>query len=284
MIPDSPITTVHLDDDADLLTLSREFVEQAHETITVEGYTEPDAALARVEEGGVDCVVTDYKMATMDGLTVLRRVRELDEDLPVVFFTGKGSEEIASEAISAGVTDYLRKTTGTEQYRLLGTRIATLVERRRAQERAAEADRRIREIYERITVAFVAFDEAFRFTYVNEHAERLLGRPAMELEGAVLWEKFPSAEGTAAADALRTALSDQRETHVTDELDIGDEHVHVELHAYPSEDGVSVFVEDRTEAVHREAELESLRADLEMTEQQFRTLHQKLSRPASPFR
>ena len=284
MITNGSITVVHLEDDGDLLELTREFIERNNDRITIEGYEEPEAALSRIMEGDVDCVVTDYKMKSMDGLGFLQEVRDTDPDVPVIFFTGKGSEEIASEAISLGVTDYLQKGSGTEQFQLLGNRIESLVTRRRAEQRAAEADRRIRQVYERITVAFVAFDSEFRFTYLNQQAEEMLGRPASEIEGETLWRAFPSAEGTAAAQALRQAMNEQEAVHVRDELDIGPDHVHVQLHAYPSEDGVSVFVEDVTEDVEREAELEELRDELEITEKQFRTLRQKLSRPTSPFR
>ena len=284
MITNGSITVVHLEDDGDLLELTREFIERNNDRITIEGYEEPEAALSRIMEGDVDCVVTDYKMKSMDGLGFLQEVRDTDPDVPVIFFTGKGSEEIASEAISLGVTDYLQKGSGTEQFQLLGNRIESLVTRRRAEQRAAEADRRIRQVYERITVAFVAFDNEFRFTYLNQQAEEMLGRSASALEGETLWQAFPSAEGTAVAEALRRAMNEQEALHVQDELDIGDHHIHVQLHAYPSEDGVSVFVEDVTEDVEREAELEELRNELEITEKQFRTLRQKLSRPTSPFR
>jgi DNA-binding NtrC family response regulator len=54
-------------------------------------------------------------MPGVDGLEFLASVREEYPDLPFILFTGKGSEEIASEAISRGVTDYLQKETGTDQ-------------------------------------------------------------------------------------------------------------------------------------------------------------------------
>ncbi|WP_255195499.1 response regulator [Halorarius litoreus] len=280
----SSITVVHLDDDGDILELTREFVERNNERITMEGYLDPESALTRIFEGDVDCVVTDYKMSTMDGLGFLREVRETDPALPVIFFTGKGSEEIASEAISLGVTDYLQKGTGSEQFQILGNRIDSLVTRRRAEQRAAEADQRIRQIYERITVAFLGLDTDYRITYMNTHAESLFEADHGEFEGARLWEAVPSLADSPFETELRRSMTDQVDTHCEGDADIGTEHKHLHMHAYPSEDGISVFVDDVTEAVHREAELEDLRNELEITEQQFRTLRQKLSRPVSPFR
>jgi DNA-binding NtrC family response regulator len=56
-------------------------------------------------------------------LEFLDRLRQHRSELPFILFTGKGNEEIASEAITAGVTDYLQKETGTDQYRVLANRI-----------------------------------------------------------------------------------------------------------------------------------------------------------------
>lgn len=71
----------------------------------------------------VDCVVSDYDPSEVDGLELLAAVRERDPTVPFVLFTADGSEAIASEAISTGVTDYLRKGSVTDQYAVLANRI-----------------------------------------------------------------------------------------------------------------------------------------------------------------
>lgn len=68
-------------------------------------------------------------MPGMNGIEFLESVRAIDEDLPFILFTGKGSEEVASEAISAGVTDYLQKQSGTDQYTILANRITNATSR-----------------------------------------------------------------------------------------------------------------------------------------------------------
>ncbi|MFB6311944.1 MAG: PAS domain S-box protein, partial [Salinirussus sp.] len=77
----------------------------------------------------------------MDGLEFLETVRDEHPELPFILFTGQGSEEVASDAITAGATDYLQKGSGTDQYELLANRIVNAVEKYRATERAAELDR-----------------------------------------------------------------------------------------------------------------------------------------------
>lgn len=48
-----------------------------------------------------------------------------------------------------------------------------------------------------ITVAFMTPDHAWRFTYLNDQAERMLARAREDLLGRDIWEEFPEAVGTA---------------------------------------------------------------------------------------
>lgn len=67
------------------------------------------AALAIIEAETIDAVVSDISMPQMDGIALLRAIRDLEPDLPVVFATGEPSIESAAEAIEHGATKYLRK-------------------------------------------------------------------------------------------------------------------------------------------------------------------------------
>jgi DNA-binding NtrC family response regulator len=55
-------------------------------------------------------VITDYMLGWGDGLTILRDLKALWPECPVIMFTGTGSEEIAVEAMKTGLEDYVLKT------------------------------------------------------------------------------------------------------------------------------------------------------------------------------
>jgi len=132
---------LYVDDDAEYAALTAEFLERASDRLGVLTAASVDEATERLDETAFDCVVSDYDMPGMDGLELLERVRERDDDLPFILFTGRGSETIASDAIARGVTDYLRKRPGTEAFELLANRVEHAIEQYRATERAERFDR-----------------------------------------------------------------------------------------------------------------------------------------------
>ncbi|WP_436932313.1 PAS domain S-box protein [Halosimplex halobium] len=129
------VEVLHVDDEPDFVDLTATFLEREDDQFTVEAVTTVDIALERIDDRRPDCIVSDYNMPGMNGLEFLQAVRKRYPDLPFVLFTGKGSEAIASDVIAAGVTDYLQKSSGTEQYELLANRIRNAVRARREAQR-----------------------------------------------------------------------------------------------------------------------------------------------------
>jgi len=135
-----PIRVLHVDDEPDFLDLVATMLEDEADQFVVERATTANEGLGRLDET-IDCVVSDYEMPGLDGLELLAAVREEYPDLPFILYTARGSESIASEAVSAGVTDYLEKAGGTEQYTVLANRIENAVGQYRASKRVDTLDR-----------------------------------------------------------------------------------------------------------------------------------------------
>jgi len=167
-----------VDDDADFRELTATVLERRNDDIDVRTAQSGRDGLAVFDEGtadaepdrDVDCVVSHYDMPDMDGLELLAAVRERDPTMPFILFTGKGSETIASEAISAGVTDYLQKGT-SDQYTVLANRIENAVEKRRADRARRESERELeqyRVLVETASDAMYVLDDAGRVTIAND--------------------------------------------------------------------------------------------------------------------
>ncbi|MES3517014.1 MAG: response regulator, partial [Natronomonas sp.] len=133
----SPISVLCVDDEPGMADLIETYLERNDERLAVTTASSAADGLSFLDEQDFDCIVSDYDMADMDGLLFLEAVRAEWPDLPFILFTGRGSEEIASEAISAGVTDYMQKGPGTDQYEVLARRVTNAVSRYRLQKQAA---------------------------------------------------------------------------------------------------------------------------------------------------
>jgi len=128
------IRVLHVDDDPDFADLTATYLERENDRFAVETVYSSSDGIVRLD-GEIDCVVSDYDMPSTNGIEFLEQVRSEFPALPFILFTGKGSEEVASEAISADVTDYLQKTSGKEQFEILANRIVNAVEKFRTEQR-----------------------------------------------------------------------------------------------------------------------------------------------------
>jgi PAS domain S-box-containing protein len=174
----APITVLCVNDDPDLLELQVTGLEREDERLTVRTATSADDGIETVRRGNVDCVLSDYHMPERTGVDFLRAVREEYPDLPFIMFTETGDETTASDAISAGVTDYvIRKTIGN-QHALLARKIETYVERRRMAERADRADRRLHELAETSNDVLWTFSADWSdLLFINDAYEEVFGQP-----------------------------------------------------------------------------------------------------------
>ena len=78
----------------------------------VETAGDGSAALGLLRESNYDLLIADLSMPGMDGLTLIRQVRHLRSDLPIIIITGFSSESSAIEAVNLDVTSYLLKPFG----------------------------------------------------------------------------------------------------------------------------------------------------------------------------
>lgn len=171
------IRVLHVDDQPSFGDLVAEFLERERDRIEVLTETHPKDAFERLSEdpSRIDCLVSDHDMPGQTGIELLEDVRSEYPDLPFILYTGKGSEEIASEAISAGVTDYLQKGSDASQYAVLANRIENAVSQYRTKQEAEQTRKRLSLFFEQSPLGVIEWDEQFNCKRLNEKATEILG-------------------------------------------------------------------------------------------------------------
>lgn len=204
------ITVIHVDDDPHFSELGKAMLEREDDRFEVITETNPEHVEKLLEEQSVDCVVTDYNMPEMDGIALLKRIRSRDSKLPVILFTGKGTEEVASRAISAGVTDYLQKEGETDQFTVLANRIRNAVEHRMDQRKLEQ----YQTVVETAGDAMYALDADGYIEIVNHALEQMSGYDREELIGKHVSDFLPAEQveqGRKAVQSLREGDSRESE-------------------------------------------------------------------------
>jgi two-component system response regulator ChvI len=126
-------TIALVDDDRNILT-SVSIALQA-EGFGTRVYSDGEAALKALLDNPPELAVLDVKMPRMDGMELLRRLRERS-DLPVIFLTSRDEEVDEAQGLSLGADDYVTKPFSL---RLLIARIRAILRRSELRAEAAEA-------------------------------------------------------------------------------------------------------------------------------------------------
>jgi excisionase family DNA binding protein len=106
---DSRQRVLVVDDEASIRDLLAKTLALAEYDVDTAG--DGAAALDRLRErrGSYDLMIADLRMPGMDGLTLIREVKQINANLPIIIITGFSTESSAIEAVNLGVAGYLTK-------------------------------------------------------------------------------------------------------------------------------------------------------------------------------
>lgn len=176
-----------VDDQADALRLLQRELSEAG--LLVRCADSGESALDAIHERRPDAVLLDVIMGGMDGFETCGRIREFDEDLPVIFTTGLDETGHIVRGFEVGATDYVTKPVSAPE----------VVARLMAHTRVSRLVRATREAVEVLGVPLLAM-AADRLLWLNTAAETLL---ASCLPGQLLREDAPLPKALSAALAAQ---------------------------------------------------------------------------------
>ena len=181
-----------VDDERHMLALLERIVqEKTPYRITTESNSLKVPLILKHE--GFDLIITDLKMPGLDGMDIVKMIREKNRFEVVVIITAFGSLETATEALSYGAFDYITKPFRSEQ-------ISGTIERAMRWQRMRREMERLGEIFDR--EPYAKAQEAFHREYLRRLAERTGGDAASMARRSGL-----------SVDTVRSAMRDEDHLH-----------------------------------------------------------------------
>ena len=235
--------------------LQRLIARRGHEVMAVGSAEEAEAAL--VTES-FPFLILDWMLPGKSGVDLCRQLRAQPngDEMFILLVTARADTADLEQALEAGANDYLTKPLDLD---LLNVRISVaerqireLAERNQARAALQESARTMTNILEKTTDGFFAVDSEWKLTYVNAEAEKMVDRKRDELLGGVLWERFPELIGTVSQANYEKVMAER--VAIKFEANEGSGTTWFEVHAYPSNGGVSIFFRDISERKKSESE------------------------------
>ncbi|KYC41065.1 hypothetical protein WA1_23395 [Scytonema hofmannii PCC 7110] len=269
-----------VDDNADMREYVKRLLKQQYE---VEAVEDGIAALTAIRQHLPDLVLTDVMMPRLDGFGLLQELRANPQtrELPIILLSARAGEEARIEGLQAGADDYLTKPFSTRE--LLARIEASLktaqirkeaalqeqalrLTAEKAQQEAEATAQRLSHILESMSDAFVALDRDWRITYQNAAAERVNNnKPRSEVLGKTHWEEWPASVNSNLEIQYRYAMEHQVPVHFEEHYySPPDYDVWLEIHAYPSTEGLGIFFRDIGDRKLAEAKLKQSKQELEI--------------------
>ncbi|HMA05912.1 MAG TPA: PAS domain S-box protein [Methanomicrobiales archaeon] len=227
------ISVLHVDDEQDFLDLTRAFLEKSGD-IRLEGVTSAESALERLEETRYDAIISDFRMPGMDGIGLLKHLRESGNRIPFIILTGRGGEQVAIEALNNGADFYLQK--GTDP-RVLFIELRNLIGQAVTRRQAVEALKKSEEWYRNLTEAsqdlIYIIDRDDNVVYLNRHSQELLGKKTEEVVGRPRSLLFPPDADEHMKRNLATVFSDSHPIRVESLIPVGTQEIWLDTTLIP---------------------------------------------------
>ncbi len=184
-----PLKIVIVDDEMPHLVLMRRSILREIPGAIVECHTDPVSCLELIWKNRPDLVITDYLMPEMDGIELIRRIKEKDMDIPIIMITGHGDEYVAVSAMKMGAMEYLVKS--ADVFDLLPGVIKRVLREKELRNRLEETTKRFQDIMERTFNWIWETDSEGYYIYSNPAVKDIIGYAPKELQDKHYYDLFP---------------------------------------------------------------------------------------------
>lgn len=166
---------LHVDDDAAFLEISKEILTSEN-NFEIELASSVDEALKILAQKDFNVIVSDYEMPLKDGIKFLKELRQQENNIPFILFTGKGREEIAIEALNSGADYYINKQGNPDTvYGELAHSIKLLSGRMKTEVELKQKREILEQVTENVGAGLAIIDETYHIIWSNRILKNLVG-------------------------------------------------------------------------------------------------------------
>jgi PAS domain S-box-containing protein len=164
-----------VDDDKTVSVLLSRFLSREAPHLSIASFESGPDLLEYLKANEVDCILSDYQMPVMSGLEMLAAINEQGYDIPVIFITGQGNEDLARDVFKSGAFDYFTKDIGFAHFPRIINSIEQAVKRRAADRSRLEAEAaltqerdKLESILSNVAEGITIQDTNYRVLYQNK--------------------------------------------------------------------------------------------------------------------
>jgi PAS domain S-box-containing protein len=164
---------IYVEDDEEMIDLVKSTFSDTN--INVIGSKDRCKAIRTIKEKEISCVISDYIMPKDDlgCFDFYQEVKNIDEMVPFIIFTGRGSEEVASKSLSIGVNDYIQK--GDKNcFEDLEKTVQNFVMNYNNELFSSQTDQSPLDIIESVRKGVLVLDKNYDIIYSNKRSNKIL--------------------------------------------------------------------------------------------------------------
>ncbi|HMA66062.1 MAG: response regulator, partial [Fibrobacterota bacterium] len=273
------IQVLHLEDDpvdAELVSATLESEGLSCDIVCVDNKEE---FITKLSSGHFDVILSDFSLPQFDGLTALRIVRELNPEIPFILLSGMLGEEVATDSIKAGATDYVLKQRITRLAPSVKRALRETEERlqrRRAEDALNESEEKYRNLVDNLDIGVTLISPDMKIVTCNQQVRKWFpvidsnNRQGITTEYNVFCPEHYQQPCDACPVAL--AMKDGRKHECVRVLKIDDTEKSFRFIATPVKDskgkipGIIEIMEDVTEKINNEKERKELEERLQQAQ------------------
>jgi PAS domain S-box-containing protein len=178
----SVFRVLHVDDDVCFLDVSKQVLTMEN-NFEIDNAKSVDEAFKKMARQMYDAVVSDFEMPQKNGLDFLKELREQNNQIPFILFTGKGREDVAIKALNLGADRYINKQGNPETvYGELSDAIIKTIEHKHSKKMLVESESKYRKLVENSLQGIAIIQgPPPKFVFANAAMKELFGYTTEEI-------------------------------------------------------------------------------------------------------